>query len=1525
MAAARSGKQGEARSTAKQGPPSADLMAGVLAAARVGADHVESGGFKLDRGRALEKIKRFKLADPNRYVLELVQAAVASGASAIDIALDADDLVLTFDGQACSDRELHDLLDHTFARQANRQRLRALAVGLITGLTLNPSALTVESGDGASGWILRVRALDDMPVAAMPEPRTGTRIHFRERLSWKVIAETFGRANPEEAILREACVHTPVPIALNGQDLRRPLAAHADVRVSIEAAGMRGEVSLCPTPEEATYLALCMNGVRIVVRHLPESAGICHNAGLSAWIDNPLLSRDASHADIIADAELERTLAALEDATRRLYRAWLREVLIERPRTPGEAEDPVFLAHCRRAAVALLRHADAHKLPPEVTQLIDVEGLVQLPFGEHTSSLRPFWRNFDRKRIYLVANRQPDLEPSDLPPGTVIARRVKPTRELLAAVFGRGNGKTANKRLTRLKRRKLNRLAAEALRREPVLSPHLSLVRAPLLWRDPDMRGEVGLSHAVWAGTPTLKVTLLRDGVPLERDLAVSARFHGSAVVECPDFQPKEMWDGIERSASFHRALARLGSVGPELLEALSEAFPEPPPCRTLAALHRWSARNPRGTDLPRPGGWVDNAAQRMARRHLEQLLAASDAPSPLAAPHLMRWRFLHTLAGEATALENLLADQDARLRYVVRQPWGPAPDDAIVALDNGPVLDWLRRHLGDRLQDVTAELTGWRDAQAAEVEAAEAARRNRERAIASRQPPLLQPPEDYLAIVDLPGCGPGQVGVPRQGDDSFLRYLVDGMPLCQDPIRSPIPLHAVTGSPHIRPDPSFSWFLPTPEVENIRLEVMAQTRPLVEQLAAAAQRRPGRAQELLRAFVLDLSGRGQRAVKAWADTALWHTPLFSSASHGLLSLADLAAEARAEAVLWTLEERTAVVTEKRVLVAPLGVAKRLARMFACEEKDYSDALQRQLKSQAWLTRPAERPVLGETVALKWPFREGAVSGEVGFPVELSNEVMRKSSPLRVLKGGRFVQLRRLSWHRLPLEAVVDGPDLELDASCTTVVAGPRWDEVLKVVKAACEDLASSACARLDQLAGQPRASVTLVLQALALRLFHRSPSILSGEMTGLSATVAAAPIWPTVDGRHLSLLDLDTQLEREGHLLVTGRERGHPTSGTQYLSTAHDLTGTALKGIFGELLRDGTEALDVEEAAWRRQRYAVPVSSLSAYDVLGVHPFSLRHGDLEVTGEVGPAADYDAQLDEIVVRVAIQGKLLAQIAVPHPIRGHAVVHCQGLVVSEDWSGLADGDQRAAIETQVQRAMWAAVDDAVGGWTAALGRRRLTDLDVARAIPGDLAMRRLVLDALRACGDPASAVPRLPALTAAPVFETVDGIHVTADALLAQSERAEVAFIPAELPGGRADGGLLLRLDALGQQALQALLPGRIRNEEASWRWRRRSEDGEMLRALRQRLADVLPAPVELVPFFERGDGALLSPEASAWRAHTQHPTWQACKRALAASDDMRAMDHLAAAALVPLVADAATRAAARLKLAALAATDRQP
>jgi hypothetical protein len=70
----------------------------VIAQARRSGGFTERKRFTLARTQAIQKLRQFALADPAGYILELIQSAIANGATWIEIHRDDDTVTLGYIG-----------------------------------------------------------------------------------------------------------------------------------------------------------------------------------------------------------------------------------------------------------------------------------------------------------------------------------------------------------------------------------------------------------------------------------------------------------------------------------------------------------------------------------------------------------------------------------------------------------------------------------------------------------------------------------------------------------------------------------------------------------------------------------------------------------------------------------------------------------------------------------------------------------------------------------------------------------------------------------------------------------------------------------------------------------------------------------------------------------------------------------------------------------------------------------------------------------------------------------------------------------------------------------------------------------------------------------------------------------------------------------------------------------------------------------------------------------------------------------
>ena len=141
---------------------------------------IDSGAFKMDRNRTLEKLSEYQLENPEQFLLPWLRLAVASGATRIDLDRDGAELLMRFDGRPLAPAWTADPFGSLFEEDdADAARHRHLAYGLLALFRLGPVLIEARSGSGPGRAELTVRPKGGL-AADGPEPGgSGTTIRVR--------------------------------------------------------------------------------------------------------------------------------------------------------------------------------------------------------------------------------------------------------------------------------------------------------------------------------------------------------------------------------------------------------------------------------------------------------------------------------------------------------------------------------------------------------------------------------------------------------------------------------------------------------------------------------------------------------------------------------------------------------------------------------------------------------------------------------------------------------------------------------------------------------------------------------------------------------------------------------------------------------------------------------------------------------------------------------------------------------------------------------------------------------------------------------------------------------------------------------------------------------------------------------------------------------------------------------------------------------------------------------------------------
>lgn len=304
--------------------------------ALAGTKILGTGVFKLDRARAMDKLARFQLEDPHRYVLELVSAGVRAGATAIHVRNDADDFEIEWDGRHPTEGELDTLFDHVFGEPTahHPRMLQHLAQGILGGLGLQPKSIFLERPG------ITLDLTDPLDVSSRSNHRTqGVKVRVRERFSWGVAAEfanVFGEAHETE-LLQAAAQTCPIPLSVNGVEIQQPLAQVFD---RPEHGLYREHDAGCtwlldPDTAKDPRIAIIRDG--IIVDYERRDIGPLRLGGWMIWDDGRL---NASRSKIINDDAFKDRW---RDAVTPAYRVIADN--LHHPRSPIDGEKLIAAAH----------------------------------------------------------------------------------------------------------------------------------------------------------------------------------------------------------------------------------------------------------------------------------------------------------------------------------------------------------------------------------------------------------------------------------------------------------------------------------------------------------------------------------------------------------------------------------------------------------------------------------------------------------------------------------------------------------------------------------------------------------------------------------------------------------------------------------------------------------------------------------------------------------------------------------------------------------------------------------------------------------------------------------------------------------------------------------------------------------------------------------------------------------------------------------------------------------------------------
>lgn len=264
---------------------------------------VESGSFRVDRVRALEKLSHFRRRDVGCVML-FARAAAASGAKGLSIERSSSSIVLRFDGLPFSRGELADPYASLFDEQGGGdERRRWLALAMIHAWRPSLRRLEVVSGPEGAGAVVEADGLGSEKVAAGGTASGGTVVtlelasadegHWRHPAAPELIV-----CNPRSHLWGRMTVQVSSGGRVEGRFT--PTAAGPGELV-FDEGGVYGHISVPPEPMLESSLDAYIHGV--YAGRLDWRVGVLPVVGKA---DDPSLSLDASLASVVQNDRRER-------------------------------------------------------------------------------------------------------------------------------------------------------------------------------------------------------------------------------------------------------------------------------------------------------------------------------------------------------------------------------------------------------------------------------------------------------------------------------------------------------------------------------------------------------------------------------------------------------------------------------------------------------------------------------------------------------------------------------------------------------------------------------------------------------------------------------------------------------------------------------------------------------------------------------------------------------------------------------------------------------------------------------------------------------------------------------------------------------------------------------------------------------------------------------------------------------------------------------------------------------------------
>lgn len=1212
-------------------PPSDRLLELLRKVGRVESE----GFFSLDGRKAQEKMREFALVDAHEYVLKFVQAAVAGGATRIEVRADTHGVSVTAHGWEAVAEIFDDLFAGLFLSQSRveAQEWRHLAIGVNAALALQPRSVEIRAG----GRVLLVESTERLTVRDDGDASRGsTRIDVLQRVSWRLAGralKAMAGGVPEGRLVSERGLWCRVPVTLNGRGVTQ--AEWADT-----FRGGVGEVPHDLDAHRGVWLPLGAPATESRVRFVQHGVMVCVHSlealPMQAVVHGDELLTNASGSDVVVDESYKKRL---DEVTRVGF-----ELVAELAKGPGETESVSWWRDVRPYLLALV-----------------AQGMTDSPPRSNASDLAalrlraaPLFKDVVGGPVSLNTILEAKKEGRTVYPCRTELRLSTPPAQLYVQV----DGKPAQEALQRVLGAEWLQPLADRLLSERMLSwltsraRHLDLpTRAAYLVTVPiesgDMRGTLGLSASRRAGSTAL-IRFLVDGRDVVTKYVDVDGASFDATIDCPRLKPTVRFDDVVND-----------DVLAEVKALLRAAFEQA--CVQMAA--EWCG---------------ESASLPVARAHLMALLRPQSRKTAID-PAIEAFPLFDTVDGRPASIADLRVDLAAFGSVAVIPIPSPGPQGdqrRIVVADRLAVLNRL---FGKNVRDYSNDLAQEREG------------------LRKREGPKIRPtlPDSLLTAEFSVGDVHGVIGLPAiavaqplEGEMRRRRvrgalsvtFLVSGtivetrLILDSEAIDLEVgPLEAVVEAPRLTPTTAWDGVLEDAALSEalraIEEGITALAVRAAERLPHLRAARRTQAMDMLTLYVI---------WKAKAlPPAVLSAPLIATIDGELCTVTQMLEEAAAHGDLYFVPAQPAARRDEEgrmVLQLDTVASKQMVRTLLPDVRlvDRKKELARQSGRLAFLRRP-QRPETLDNTGRRYVLRLPIVGAPAGWRGELGLFVSRQQERggvhVRVLREGRALQELTyptsvcadavVAWDHAPVSETWSGLASANDESLVLSVVG-------QTVQAAIE--------RLLTCDVRPGSDESRLLVRYALGEV-KSPNELT-RGAPLLVRVAQAPTLEDSTGAPLSLSTLANDYRSAKRLRwlrpgVTG-ELAAP-----WRAVRCDVeTLERLARVFKKI-EDAEPLLEATRATRRKRERAPVVTSLDLGPGPWIARISATRGGLK--GELAVSRTPGADVGLVVENRCVERRrLLSGVSLA------GVLACDDFRATDDWTEVSMGSQQArALENLV--------------------------------------------------------------------------------------------------------------------------------------------------------------------------------------------------------------------------------------------------